>query len=42
MPYLCEQEERREVGVHDVGEFFGCVLNRGLTNAGAHVVDQDV
>jgi len=41
-PHLSEQEERCEIGVHDVSEFFRRVVHRGLADAGPHVVDQDI
>lgn len=41
-PYQREQEERAEVGVHYRGVLLCRVVQAGLANAGADVVDEDV
>lgn len=40
--HLREKKERCKVGVHDVGQLFRRVVDGGLANAGAHVVNQNV
>lgn len=40
--YQREQEERAEVGVHDRGVLLLRVVQAGLANAGADIVDEDV